>query len=154
MNGGMNGGMTVHGSAVRIAGRGVLVRGASGAGKSSLVLSVLYARRDEACLVADDQVELSVVDARLMAAPPAALAGLLEVRGQGLLRQPFVESAALDLLVDLLPLAACERAPEPAQRQDMLLGVALPRIFIAQGAVDGPARIAIALAAGEAVTAD
>ena len=60
-------------------------------------------------LVADDQVE---IDADGMARPPEALAGLLEVRGLGVMRFPFMAMARPVLLAELVtgPVA---RLPEP-----------------------------------------
>ena len=81
--------LLLHASAVALGGRAVLLRGASGAGKSDLTLRLI----DEgAQLVADDQVELTA-DANgrmLIAAAPEAIAGMLEVRGIGILRLPLL----------------------------------------------------------------
>ncbi|NLH83759.1 MAG: serine kinase, partial [Phyllobacteriaceae bacterium] len=56
----MRDGATIHASAVLYEGRGVLVRGASGAGKSRLVFDLVdeaATRGLDAALVADDRVE-------------------------------------------------------------------------------------------------
>ena len=53
---------TAHASAVVVGGHGVLIRGASGSGKSSLVLGLIDAQSPPAMLVADDRVRLSVRD--------------------------------------------------------------------------------------------
>jgi HPr kinase/phosphorylase len=68
-------------------------------------------------LVADDQVEIGTDG---MARPPQALAGLLEVRGLGLMRLPFLDVVRPVLLAELVagPVA---RLPEP--RRDRLLGL-------------------------------
>jgi serine kinase of HPr protein (carbohydrate metabolism regulator) len=135
---------TVHASAVRFAGRGILIRGASGSGKSALVLQLLFAD-PEARLVADDRVALSAAAGRLVAAVPDALAGLLEVRGQGIIRRPHVSPAPIDLVVDLRPLADCPRLPEPADGRVAVLGLDLPRLILPTGAVDGIVRLRVAL---------
>jgi len=97
------GGMTnLHGSAVAFAGRAVLILGASGAGKSALALRLV---RLGAALVADDRVELERRGKALVARAPAALAGLIEVRGLGILRLPAVPEAVAMVAVDL------DRAP-------------------------------------------
>ena len=62
-------------------------------------------------LVADDRVEI----ADGLARAPAGLAGLLEVRGLGLLRLPYAAPARLRLAVMLGP--APERLPEPARHE-------------------------------------
>jgi HPr kinase/phosphorylase len=90
--------LIVHGSAVAWAGRGLLILGASGAGKSGLALQ-LIARG--AALVADDRVVLRRRGGALVAGAPAALAGLIEARGIGLLRLPAAPEATLALVVDL-----------------------------------------------------
>lgn len=111
-----------HASAVAIAGRGVLIRGASGAGKSCFALA-LIARG--AVLVADDYVDLTPQDAgTLWAAPPDRLAGLIEDRGLGLIRLPYLRRIQLGLVVDLVAPDAVDRLPEPADT--VLAGVRLP----------------------------
>ena len=80
------------------AGRGILILGASGAGKSRLALGLIGRG---AALVADDRVVLARSGAALVARAPAALAGLVEARGLGILRLPAVPEAPLALAVDL-----------------------------------------------------
>ncbi|RMF16145.1 MAG: serine kinase, partial [Alphaproteobacteria bacterium] len=77
-------GELVHASCVAWHGRGILLRGPSGAGKSALALRLIEAG---ALLVADDYVVLDAQSTpdRLLAAPPPRIAGLIEVRGLGLL---------------------------------------------------------------------
>src|SRR5436190_12146788 len=82
--------------------RAVLLRGPSGAGKSDLALRLIEAG---ARLVADDQTHLVRKGGTLMATPPAALAGLIEVRGVGIVklgRNRLLARAPLALLVDLV----------------------------------------------------
>jgi len=103
--------MLLHGSCVTWDGEGLLLLAPPGGGKSELALRLLG---QGALLVADDQVELSMEGAALMAAPPAALAGRMEVRGLGLLEGlPWVR-ARLALAVELVPREAVPRLPEPA----------------------------------------
>ena len=61
--------------------RGVLLRGPSGAGKSDLALRLV---EGGGRLVADDQTALVPQGSGLVASPPGTLAGLLEVRGVGI----------------------------------------------------------------------
>jgi hypothetical protein len=76
--------MPLHGSCAALGGDAVLFLGPPGAGKSDLVLRLMGRGW---MLVADDQVELEPVEPdSLMATPPTALRGLLEVRGLGLVR--------------------------------------------------------------------
>jgi HPr kinase/phosphorylase len=88
----------LHGSAVTFAGRGIVILGASGTGKSALALRLV---RHGAALVADDRVALERRGAALVASAPAPLAGLIEVRGLGILRLPAAAEAVVTLAVDL-----------------------------------------------------
>jgi serine kinase of HPr protein (carbohydrate metabolism regulator) len=75
-------------SCVAIAGRGVLVTGAPGSGKSALALALIDRG---AQLVGDDGVTLEVRDDRAWVAPPPRIAGKLEIRNVGLIDLPTVE---------------------------------------------------------------
>ena len=101
--------MHIHASCAARDGAGVLLLGAPGSGKSELVLRLLdHGFR----LVADDRVEVSGGVARA----PAALAGLLEVRGLGIVRLPHEAQVRLALAVTLdPPEGGWERMPCPAR---------------------------------------
>ncbi|MFN7269838.1 MAG: HPr kinase/phosphorylase [Cereibacter sp.] len=88
----------LHASCVALEGRGLLILGPSGSGKSSLALQMIGLG---AALVADDQVDVTCAGDALVAAAPPALAGLIEARGVGLLRAGPVASVPLHLAVDL-----------------------------------------------------
>ena len=96
--------MQMHGSCGSRSGDGVLLIGPPGAGKSDLLLRLL-ARGFE--LVADDRVDIEDGIAR----PVPALAGMLEVRGLGIVRLPYAPSARLALVVELADAPA--RMPAP-----------------------------------------
>ena len=98
----------LHGTVIAVGGRGLLLLGRSGAGKSDLALRLIDRG---AMLVADDQVLVAAAERRVMASPPPALAGLIEVRGVGLVRLPYLPECALTLGLDLGRPA--ERLPEP-----------------------------------------
>lgn len=121
----------LHGTALVVSGHGLLIRGASGSGKSSLALSTL--RRAQALglparLVSDDQIFVTPDGARLRMRAPEAIRGLLEVRGVGLLRQPFVIEAPAWLVVDLCPRETIRRLPEPSTAE--IAGVTIRRITL------------------------
>src|ERR1700743_723331 len=101
--------MLLHASCVALGEKAVLIVGPSGAGKSDLALRLIDGG---ARLVADDQVELRRAGERVFVTAPAALAGLIEVRGVGIVRIEAVAEATLVLLVDLAPLAEVDRFPE------------------------------------------
>ncbi len=121
---------TMHASAAARAGAGVLLLGPPGAGKSDLLLRLLH---HGFSLVADDQV---VIEGH-HAAPPPALAGLLEVRGLGIVRLPHVTAD----LVLAVRLALGDRLPEPSRLSEL----DLPLINVDPSAASAPLRIAMAL---------
>jgi serine kinase of HPr protein (carbohydrate metabolism regulator) len=137
---------TVHASAVLVGEHGVLIKGAPGSGKSSLLLGLLASGPASTWLIADDRVILTNAHGRLVASVPAVLSGLLEIRGQGIVRRTFVSPAQLHLVVDLVPLAQCDRMPLPANDRITIEGVLLPLLSLPAGIGDGPVRIHAALA--------
>ena len=135
----------VHASCVALEGNGVLLRGAPGSGKSDLALRLI---EGGAALVADDQVALTSSGATLLAAPPARIAGLLEVRGIGIVSMDFIPRCPVDLVVDLVPPDAIERMPEAGHVT--LSGHRVRRVALAPFEASTPAKVRLALAAGEA----
>jgi len=135
----------VHGTSVALDGAGVLLRGPSGSGKSDLALRLIDAG---AALVADDQTELRRVSTGLRMSAPTAIAGLLEVRGVGILRVPSVPSAILRLVVTLVPSKAIERLPDP--RRCLLLDCTIPEIALAPFEASAAAKLRLALRAIDA----
>jgi len=127
---------TVHASAVLFGARAVLIRGPSGAGKSRLALALIGAKFGGALafarLVGDDRVHLEAAGGRLLVRPADTLAGLIELRGVGLLKLPYEPCAVVGLVVDLAAEDA-ERLPQPSQRQVEVSGILLPRIALAPG---------------------
>lgn len=88
----------LHASAVRMAGKGVLLLGASGTGKSSLALHLMGLGAE---LIADDGVTLLADAAGLRVARPEAAPALIEARGVGLLHAACAAGAPLHLAIDL-----------------------------------------------------
>lgn len=134
--------MPLHASCAALGGDGVLFLGPPGAGKSDLVLRLIGRGWS---LVADDQVELEPAPAALLAAPPAALRGMIEVRGLGILRDlPCAAPAPLRLVVELLaPGEAPPRLPAPAAWRAH--GHALPLLALAGREPAAPEKVALAL---------
>ncbi|MEE4206306.1 MAG: serine kinase [Erythrobacter sp.] len=86
-------------SAVAIAGRAVLIEGKPGSGKSSLALALIDRG---AGLIGDDGVTLSRgADGGLIAAPPPHIAGLIEVRGIGIVQLEPAPPAPVALILAL-----------------------------------------------------
>ncbi|MDI1365388.1 MAG: HPr kinase/phosphorylase [bacterium] len=110
--------------ALRLAGRwrGALIEGPSGVGKSDLALRALATGFR---LVADDRVVVFASGGRLYGKPPAALAGLLEVRGLGVAPQPALDFCEVTMIARCVDTpSAVERLPEP--QFDTLLDVRVP----------------------------
>jgi HPr kinase/phosphorylase len=132
----MNGEPTIHASAVLVGAGAILIRGPAGSGKSRLALKLILAAMDGlvpfARLVADDRVHVRAANGRLLAFPPAALAGILEVRGVGIRRLPYEAIAVVSRVVDLDAVGA-ERMPDAAATRTVIDGVALARLAVARG---------------------
>jgi serine kinase of HPr protein (carbohydrate metabolism regulator) len=140
---------TIHASAVLVGARAVLVRGPSGAGKSRLALELIEAsgRRSVrfARLVGDDRVHVEAAGGRLLVRPAPALAGLIELRGLGILRRDHEACAVVGLVVDL-DAEDAERLPE--RRDAVIEGIALPRLAVAKGLPPLAAVLAVTSQAG------
>lgn len=98
----------LHAGCMALDGRGVLLIGRSGCGKSDVALRLV----DRGwALVADDYVTLIADRGRLLASPPATIAGRMEVRGVGLVDLPFETGVpiCLAILLGQQP----DRMPEP-----------------------------------------
>jgi HPr kinase/phosphorylase len=116
----------MHGSAVAVGERALLITGAAGTGKSTLALEMIALGAE---LIADDRVGMQPDDQgadgtrQLWLSAPPAIAGLVEVRGFGLVRLTARPRAALKLIADL-----DQNEPErlPLRRERVLSGVACP----------------------------
>ena len=98
--------LNVHGTGLLLGETGVLLRGPSGAGKSVLALSLLDrfdGRGQAAFLVSDDRVDLTLQGQKIEMAAPANLAGLIELRGRGIVSRPHQSPVPLHLVIDLVP---------------------------------------------------
>ncbi len=115
----------IHATCVALDEGAVLLRGPSGAGKSDLALRLIDGG---ARLVADDRVDLERRGEALIARAPAPIAGLLEIRGVGIVAMPHVAAARISLVVDLVPRMAVERLP--GDMQEVMLGLPLPRLAL------------------------
>ena len=128
--------VSVHASAVLAGPRAVLIRGASGSGKSRLAFDLILAGRagilPKVTLIGDDRVRLNTRDGRLMVAHVTELAGMIEIRGLGIRRGEFAQEAEVALVVDLAAPDAA-RLPSPEALKVSLLGVELPRSPVAEG---------------------
>ncbi|MGD9615523.1 MAG: HPr kinase/phosphorylase [Alphaproteobacteria bacterium] len=134
--------MRLHATAVAIDGRAVLLRGPSGCGKSDLALRLIDAG---ARLVSDDQSLVSRRGAALFVRAPATIAGLLEVRGLGIMRLDPLAEAPVGLIADLIAADRIERLPP--RRSEAILDIAVPVIGIAPFEASAAAKLRLALRA-------
>ncbi|USG61338.1 HPr kinase/phosphatase C-terminal domain-containing protein [Sneathiella marina] len=98
----------VHGTSVDIEGKGVLLRGLPGSGKSDLALRLI---EGGANLISDDYTEIHVFEKSALLGAPPTIQGKIEVRGIGLVEMPFVDNIPLQLIFDLVPYEQIERMP-------------------------------------------
>ena len=90
--------VNIHANCIALDGKGVLLTGASGSGKSDLSLQMMALG---AQLVADDRVILETKGGNLYASPPSTTAGLIEARGLGILKATHAAVATVIAAVDL-----------------------------------------------------
>jgi serine kinase of HPr protein (carbohydrate metabolism regulator) len=129
----------VHATGLVLGRTGVMLRGPSGAGKSFLALMLLdrwEARGEGARLVADDRLDLEATAKGIVMHAPAAIAGLVELRGRGIVTRPHVGKAPLHLVVDLVP--RLERMVEEEDLMVELMGVPVPRCPVPKAGVTVP----------------
>ena len=131
-------GTRLHATTVAIGGRGVMITGASGSGKSDLALRLIDRG---AVLVSDDYTECIVQDGTVIASPPATIAGRIEVRGIGIVDMPHAPRAAVMLVVTLGE--TVERMPEPHPKR--VAGIDIPAIALAAFEASAPIKVEIAL---------
>lgn len=130
---------------------GVLILGDSGTGKSEMALRLIAIG---AILVADDRCELLFDGEALHARAPDNIAGLLEIRGVGIVTLPFVRQARLALVVGPVGIAAADRLPlhrryEPPPLLGIPRDLCPPEIRLDIVAVSAPVKILAAVAAFE-----
>ena len=134
----------IHATCVALEKKGVLLLGASGAAKSDLALRLI----DEgAMLVADDRTDLFDRRGKLFARAPQILAGLIEVRGLGIIRLRRRKEIAIALVVQLgragtrLPQRQFYTAPHPIK-----ISKPVPLITMDGREASASAKIRLALA--------
>jgi serine kinase of HPr protein (carbohydrate metabolism regulator) len=117
--------------------KGALILGSSGAGKSDLALRAIDAGFR---LVADDRVVVWACEGRLFGRAPAALDGLIEVRGVGVVRMPALEFCEIALAVHC---GEAERMPDAKPQE--ICGVAIPGAALQPLEASAPAKLRRAL---------
>lgn len=122
--------------------RAVLIRGASGTGKSDLALRLCAAGWR---LVGDDYVRLWRSGDGLFAAPAEALRGRIEIRGLGIRPLAWRAPVRVVLAVEAAVSNTVDRLPEPATAR--FAGVELPLSRLTLLEASAVARVAAALGA-------
>jgi HPr kinase/phosphorylase len=124
---------TIHGVAFLLGETGILLTGASGAGKSSFVAGLAATwLSDPVRLVADDRVRLAAAGGRLIARPVEGFLGKIEMRGLGMAEIPAMPSAVMAVIVALNP-EHPPRLPNQDIEFECFLGVSLPLMRLRQG---------------------
>ena len=126
-------------SAVAIRNRALILEGPPGSGKSSLALALIDRG---AQLIGDDGVRLERVGTQIVAHPPPHTAGMLEIRGVGLVEIAPAAPTALALILSLAN--DCERLPETANTRTHL-GIDIPALPFVPGAMAAAPRAEWAL---------
>jgi serine kinase of HPr protein (carbohydrate metabolism regulator) len=124
-------GAVLHASALLIGEAGLLIRGASGSGKSALARELIAWAETAGRfgrLVSDDRVRVEARHGRLIARGVAPIAGRIEIRGIGLVNVPYEPAAVIRLVVDLD--TAPVRLPAEADLAATWEGVTVPRIVV------------------------
>lgn len=115
----------IHATLVKLDGKGILLIGKSGSGKSDLALRLIENKK--ASLVADDIVDIVLQNGKLVGSVSQNLAGLLEVRNIGIIKYPYIESSSVDMLVNLTE-SSEEIERMPSNTKDVILGLEINKI--------------------------
>ena len=132
---------TIHASCVARGGVAVLIAGPSGSGKSDLALRLIDRG---AILVSDDYTIVTRVNRHLMARAPETIKGKIEIRGIGIVEQPFESDVQVVLIISLSE--PSERFPLD-QKEQIVVGLALPVIGIRAFEASAPLKVELALSA-------
>ncbi|WP_232505375.1 HPr(Ser) kinase/phosphatase [Erysipelothrix larvae] len=99
--------INIHGVLMNVFGKGVLMIGESGMGKSEVALELILRGHS---LIADDRVDCWVVRNRVMGTSPELTRGLLEIRGIGIIDvtqmfgvRAFLEQEHVDFVIEFQP---------------------------------------------------
>lgn len=123
--------LILHASAVAIDGRGLLIAGRAGSGKSSLALQLMALGAD---LVSDDRVEVTPRENALILSAPESIAGLVEARGLGIL----ATKAHVAHAVAMVDMDQIETKRLPESRETTVAGIALPLLRRVEGPAFAP----------------
>lgn len=128
---------TLHGGLINIYGKGVLIRGESGMGKSEIALELI--KRGH-LLVADDRVDCFRIHNKIVGKAPELLSGMLEIRGIGIINVQRMFGVSSVIPKSEVHLEIClekwqdgadyDRVGIEEKKYDSILGVDIPKIVI------------------------
>ena len=129
--------MCIHGGLLSIYGKGVLIRGESGMGKSEIALELI--KRGH-LLVADDRVDCYRIHNKIVGKAPELLREMLEIRGIGVINvsrmfgvSSVLPKAEINFQVNLEPWKAdqdYDRVGFEEKKHENILGIDIPKIVV------------------------
>lgn len=129
--------INVHGGLLSIYGKGVLIRGESGMGKSEIALELINRGH---ILVADDRVDCYRIHNQIIGKSPELLQGMLELRGVGIVNisrmfgvRSVLPKAQIDFEVVLEPWDSnkeYDRVGIEEKKEENILGISIPKIIL------------------------
>jgi len=134
----------IHATAIAIDAHAILIRGPSGCGKSDLALRMID---QGATLIADDRCDLDIRPDQVIVSSPDSIAGMIEIRGLGIIKTGAGQCAPVALIVDLVDSSDkvdIDRMPENSACNEY--GPSIPIIRLASFEASTPAKIRMALA--------
>ncbi len=128
---------TLSGDLMVVYGKGVLITGESGMGKSEIAMELV---RDGQVLVADDRVDVQKIHNSLYGHAPSLLRGMLEIRGIGIIdvermfgANKLVSRHKIDLVIHLVRYDASEeyeRIGDEMTSFTRIMGVSIPAMVL------------------------
>lgn len=129
--------MCIHGGLLSIYGKGVLIRGESGMGKSEIALELI--KRGH-LLVADDRVDCYRIHNKIVGKAPELLREMLEIRGIGVINvsrmfgvSSVLPKAEINFQVNLEPWKADQDYDSVGieeKKHENILGIDIPKIVV------------------------
>jgi serine kinase of HPr protein (carbohydrate metabolism regulator) len=123
--------VNIHATAIIVGQTGLLFVGPSGWGKSMLAFACLTEAQRigvGAALVADDQVMISRRDGAVIATCPSAIAGMIELRGTGIVRISHVNETRMHYAIVPASASGEDRLPPEDEMLSVAQGIELPAI--------------------------
>ena len=134
--------LNIHTTCVSIKNHGILLLGAPASGKSDLALRLILHK--QAILVSDDRTDIEIKSNKAYANTPQKIAGMIEVRGVGIQKMPYISGIEIKLAVELVKTyKEIERLPQEEFYE--IEGIKIPLIKIYPFEASAPDKIVIKL---------